>query len=711
MSRDALKDIFPISVSFVDGEQPTGAKFTGWAEQTDSGLANAEAAIGDVWDDRAHTNGVGGNYILSTQPALRHAHLANLTRLLGPASALNPFRQGRDGISTVELVPADIPEGVNEFQLPVPPLVVSGTYPAHSIAIDTGAIGAHIHNVLNTVDGSVFATQKTTKTDVNSTGEYYIDMQGRVFTYDATGDYSAVATQEYTADMLYDTYDHATFNVIPDPNENSNLCVVSDNGDGTYRVTTPEIRYLARYDELGNQYEFEDDVPEKDAGMIVIKQTFQADLPWVLQDNLSAGDPIPDGFVRLWDEEADGTYSGGYVAGLTFYYNDAHSVDVSGATLEVCSDRYRLVTVGTTVTELLGELRFRYRKHNHDGTHGDAAISHNDLSDTSISPDAVSDNWGITVTAPISQIDGFDHPQYLCRYGWSASLDGNIDNNSMLGPIFMQEDRSDYTMSVVAGTDDSHKIYFGTTDNYIYYEYNGMLSWNGMAFGSADNVFGLITDGDSVYLDFRKNDSAYGRLHWKNNDSQSFAFYHDGNVSDSIVQAGSFRAHGGALPVSSWTGVANTNVGSGGVTVNAADDSYSVLDSGGLHIHLDGGEDLYLHKYGTNDFQLETEDSADLHFIADGDMYIGVTDYLYLDSANASHSVTLAQSGDTTTISIAADTIYLKDTGGGIGYGMVIPVTRPNAEAIGSMYVDAAANKLYVYCGAGNGGWQAATLT
>ena len=49
MASDKFADVFANRPTFVKGEQPTGRKFTAWAQQTDQAFLELEKAIGNMW--------------------------------------------------------------------------------------------------------------------------------------------------------------------------------------------------------------------------------------------------------------------------------------------------------------------------------------------------------------------------------------------------------------------------------------------------------------------------------------------------------------------------------------------------------------------------------------------------------------------------------------------------------------------------------------
>ncbi len=484
MTLDALDTLFPISVTFVKGEQPQDTKLTGFASQTSAALDKIRTALGDIWGENFSENKL---YVQTQRPA----HIANLTRLIGPASALNPISPSAlctmSATLTVTLDKSTIPSNVNKFNLSKdclvnPPLTQTGTYP-DGYVVDYSLIST----ALTAVNAGVFADPKTTLIDVVNAGDYYIDNNGTVYTYTPTGTYTGTTTFETV--MYPDFYANANMNVIPDMNQSTSdgLCEILDyNSATTPAYTIPADKYVLRFPLIKKFFDKNavnsPRFPGDYAG--TASETFYPTIPYALLDstgmNLGTTGEIPDGFMYVWDETAKTI-----VPGLTFTrsnitgtesgrnLNGADCIIVSGGTLTVGSTKYRIITVGTTITETLGALVYRFNKHSHDRYGSGGPISHSNLLDSSISPAIVTTIWsGKTVSDSPSLIFGNDHPQYLMRYGHISSGESTaLCNNAMLGDLFLAANHTDYTSGLYTSIiQDSFKIIFGDSANYIYYK-------------------------------------------------------------------------------------------------------------------------------------------------------------------------------------------------------------------------------------------------
>jgi len=479
---DIFDDTFPNSVTFTTGEQPSHAKFTGWATQTDGGMRLLDRAIGDVWGEEKQTR-TGADFTLSTWSD-RPLNIANLARLIGPASALNPNRLGTKSI-LVTFSGSDIPAGVHEFQLPEPSLIINQTGRVFTINIDVGMAVHHLGYQLDIIDPGVFGTHQDARDDCTSNGDYHVDTQGRVYCYQVTGTYADVLRRYYT-DMLWDTYSMSRMNVIPDINETTTLCTVSAAASNKQLIVLPIITDLPGYDDDGT------------TRTLPGTPSARAYLPYAITSTLSNGDTIPEGLVYLWDTDTGEICTNDDGDFIVFNYYQTGRLYAVTTNLEACSDRYRLITVGTTITETLGELVHNFRVHEHtiDSRQGQP-VDHGNLSGLLMSDeevdDAYSEDWG---GFRHSNIGSNDHPQYLMRYGWDDGLDPPNQDNAMLGALFMgtyvssYKDIDDYR----SAAQDSHPIYFGSTDVYIEQGDGDLIAaaFGGGNFNFANSTFGVM---------------------------------------------------------------------------------------------------------------------------------------------------------------------------------------------------------------------------
>jgi len=711
-SKDSPTSLFPISVEFTQGEQPSGAKFQGWAAQTEAGLNKISTIVGDVWSE----NFPSVNLFVHTE---RPSTIANLARLIGPASMLNPLRQGRQEL-TETLDASTIPAGVNEFSLVddcgcSPPLDWSGTFPAGTLSVNSS-----IETALGNISGSVFSSRKNSKDAVTSSGDYYVDLNGRVFTFDKTGSYSG--TETYTTKMYPDTYDGATMNVIPDFNQTTPLCNATSE-TGYFKVQLPTLTKYQHRDSLGNLLEPGDvGAPPNDGSGV------QALVPRVLSDttgmNLSAGDAIPEGFMYLWDDT-----NKEIVSGASFLYDTTSSVRVTGATLEETNTRYRLITVGNTITEHLAWLTRRFDVHDHSGREHGFAINHADLSKMHIDASTVSSEWSLTVSSPPSTISGNDHPQYLSRYGWVSSLDAGQYDNAMLGHLFMAADYSDFTANNYnTSAHSSKRIYFGHQYTFIYKDASNNLIFDAM------NLF--VNEGDTdAKITFGDDGPVFGY------DSTSTTFYltQSSSLASSRLEAGTVIATDETSPFSGTPtnknyAMMNADTTDGGKLLLYKSNgsyikSYFNLDNPIVYFRENTSAvtaELYL---SSSSFKISASHKIVLNIgnisnltITDSSSYTKITgsEGLYLQAGDASSIVISAPVGITLDAGggsslVLASGGQVSFTGSGVldcdSFSMInIPqhYGAPSGPQNGSMYYDTDTNKLRIYV---NTLWKTITWT
>lgn len=427
---DKFKDTFPVPISFVSGEQPSAAKLTAWALQTNAALNQIENALGDMHSDFfplfGSTNTPSGKWSygkdgVALDAIQTHLQILNLARLVGPASALNPRILGHH---TATITDEPLPSDVNEFYLRFRP---AGTV-TFSLAL------------------TKFATAVGSAALVTSYGEYYVDaLTGKVVVWDGSGSNGTVTYSiKTTTDNLLDTYHEAYFNVCPAPQQAVKCTIAASGSD--WRITLPVVTHQqGDWTETSTALTAQND-PNFNA---------QLSLPLWLSNEYVASDVIADGLLAVWDEEERRVING------AFKFVSATEVDYDGDTGEVLvagSDRYSLlVSGGTDITRTIDNLRSRYRVHTHDGTNADVRILHADLSASAV-------GWvegagsGERYSFFDDSLGDFDnmHPQYLGRWG----IDSSTTRNALLGDLLIAEQPTGNEDAPVFGTGSSFYIYF-----------------------------------------------------------------------------------------------------------------------------------------------------------------------------------------------------------------------------------------------------------
>lgn len=439
---DKLKTGIAVVPVFVEGEQPLAPKLNSLGAQLRRATQELEQATGDLrgqsWPytptsettlSLAQGRRRTANSALSGASE-RHLDIANIARLIGPASNLNPR-----SLPGATWITEPVPIGVHEFELRVVPSgTINGTNPAFT---DTG----------------VFASFKATKSDLAAAGDYHVSDKGVV--YCATVSAGGTVTYAHNPVLQFGgmSYQGATFNVIPDPNQiglGSGLAISAKDGNGRYPITLPTITHQ-QSDITGTTVALDDEDPN------YLQQLY---LPAVLTSNLTAGEEIPAGFVYLKN------YTTNELLDDAVFYYDTNSTLLAG-NIEIdnalsAGDDFILITVGTDITSSIDDLRIK-QNHTHDRTFGEPLVNIVGLGGIL----AQASNTGPFVP---SEIPGNFAPQYLHRDGWRSGVDANFnDQNIMRGDLgfglVTDTPGSNYNV-----TGETYGINFGsdTTRNRIY---------------------------------------------------------------------------------------------------------------------------------------------------------------------------------------------------------------------------------------------------
>jgi len=291
-------------------------------------------------------------------------------------------------------------------------------------------------------------------------------------------------TLTYRCDTLNDSYDGATFNVIPDEAQTDPLCTVVLISGSTYEITTPNSiesyglhgdvwdgpggpltldNTLFPRDKTAEESDYTYVSPDNAMGTNPIR------LPYALTSNLSAGDVIPEGYMKIWDATDGKVLSGG-----EFTYISDNVVRCTGIALIAGSTRYRLVVPGTNALRTLYHLRQGYFNHRHTGTFGvdfnfdGHRLSHAELIHLFDEGDT---REGLNGFGPSTLgVYRNPHPMYLHRYGYkyANSIDDTLNkDNALLGDLVLAAIDDDLDLSA-----DSRKIIFGhpSTGPTMYYD-------------------------------------------------------------------------------------------------------------------------------------------------------------------------------------------------------------------------------------------------
>lgn len=444
MANEKLRDLTATDVSYEEGERPTHTKLTGSINQVEDAIAYLEYLVGDAY---GHSGNQPNNWI------------NNLSRDIGDRDDLSPIYQPDVLISAWE---ESLTADQNEHEL---------TF----IPVGTGAA-----IISSSTDTSVVPAQfKLTPADLESIGDWTIagglDEEGvqknsrKLVTFSPSDGGDIVFAQVTTGHG--DTYNGSGPNVIPSvaqAEEEGDFCTVTvvDAINNIYQITLPESQYnLNRVGENG---------AATLSNTALTGHTEQLKFPGYFFDvdglDLETNDPLtavgkvyPLGLVRIYDwdtkEMIDGLLEVKASATPANRRFEILCTFENGVILDDVAGRYVVVCSGTTISSLLGKLKFEFYNHKHSGDDLVRAINHSDLIGLRTSAEAadISEWFGA------SNIDANDHPQYLHRRGFDLNdLGGGY--NILRGDLIIGGTDSSGLSPNYNMVDDSHKLQFGTND-------------------------------------------------------------------------------------------------------------------------------------------------------------------------------------------------------------------------------------------------------
>lgn len=487
---DKFRNTFPISVTFSAGEEPTSTKLNGLSSQAKNGLSLTEYAIGDVWNQ-------AGDAVLDLASGAA-LMIPNLARYLGATKHLSPRIPYLPNI-TEYTYKFTAEAGKHEARLTFPP--AAGTSYTWSGA------------------GSPPSSLKATKDLVVANTDWWIDTDtGDIYTY------AAINANWYLAykPVVDGDLGTATFNIIPDPDTDTNytsggyggvkIAYVngSDDSAGYYIYLPPRGPLTNRRTDKAPQDVTNDGHTSNfstspgsnplrfwqwyatDADTSSNAEHYRYVLPKLLTDNWSQDATLPAGYLYLWDDTGTGTI----IDGLVFKAENAatprkYVLVVSGSNLTTwlsttgataypvanmqapsatdhdpsfypSTGGLKLITVGSDLSAAFSSLLGQYLNHDHgsQGSLVSSKVKHSKLE-------------GLFCTSGTPQLtasymDNDDHPMYLERHGYSTR---DKYKNMLLGDLVLSstaDGGSDYdNLGAV-----SRKVVFGngTGGPSIYYD-------------------------------------------------------------------------------------------------------------------------------------------------------------------------------------------------------------------------------------------------
>lgn len=402
---DKMKPGVSVRTTFVDGESPKAAKLNSLSAQLLNASKRLEAAIGDHIDESypyssinsarlslEYGRNVDASGALSGAP-MRSLDIVNISRIIGPASNLNPHQIGSNTVTE------EIPSGVHETCLQyIPDLTTPAVFS----------------------DTTVFSNLCSSASQLLSEGDYFINGAGQIYTILPMDG----GTVEYVADANLanggDSYQDSSFNVIPDLNqlEAGSGCIIGTmDVNGRRIITLPTCTH--------HHYSIEENsITLTDADQL---NGQQLKLPKVLSDYYASEEALPEGFLYLKNYTKDIVYTT-----ASYYYYDETAIVIGNKDITddvEAGDIFGIITVGTDITTSIDSLRKKTSRHSHDRRHGEMLVDATALGKVL----SAAGNSGVFVP---SEIPGNIMPQYLHRDGYTLGIDANAnDSNCMRGDL------------------------------------------------------------------------------------------------------------------------------------------------------------------------------------------------------------------------------------------------------------------------------------
>lgn len=441
---DKLRAGVSVTPTFVSGETPPANKLNAISVQMRYAAQQLEKAVGDIHGqsypystnlttlsrpyprDRFTGNKLTGS-------AEKWLDIANIARLIGPASNLNPRAMAQQTITEA------VPVGVHQFQL-------------RYVPDDRTAV--------TFTDATVFAVYFSSGSGVSAAGDYHVSQDGKVHTVSATA--GGTVTYTTTPRLQGGEYSHPSHraNVIPDPHQieagGPGISWGSLTADGTRTGTLPTATHgLSNY---------EGDSTTLSADDLIFGQQYF--MPAVLVDNFTAGEEIPAGFLFVKNETTGEVYEDAE------YFYDTNTTFIMGGT-DITDDinaghLFSVITVGTDITSSIDDLRVKTRHHVHDRAFGEPFIPSRAL--------LTLEEAGNKGSFVPSSIGGNFAPQYLHRDGWTPGVDDTHNDGNALRGNLMIGLKNGSAGSYVAATGESYKLMFSSSSGsqacYLYRDTN-----------------------------------------------------------------------------------------------------------------------------------------------------------------------------------------------------------------------------------------------
>lgn len=427
---DKLNTFTSNLIKFVAGERPSADKFNAANEFFSRNIRDISRAIGDMYgvgyphlsdlSKDTHLTGKWNPHEIGNRSG-RPLDISSLSRIIGPASNLNPkMVQGAKVIQEI------IPSGVAEYQLKF-----------KSVIFDSLLVGS--------ITGF---SQINPSENFTSGNQFKIIKNSIIFNSPLSSDVTVTYSTNPNLYFGGPNYLNATFNVIPDPNQETKL-TISEQEDGSYLIDLNEIKITNQQSGLVD-LTLSSTNAEPNANQTMTLPYWM----WSTEDGeplFEEGTVIPEGLLYVKDLTSNECF-------LTATYTFVSKTELKISGVSLClDDEYQIVVTGTDITTSIDDLRNKWFLHKHDGTFGEQRISVKDLVGKFISGEFEE-----------SSLPDNDFPMYLHRKGYLIDSSLKNGNNAMLGPLVMASENFDsITNTVEVMQNNSHAIIFGNQRNQI----------------------------------------------------------------------------------------------------------------------------------------------------------------------------------------------------------------------------------------------------
>lgn len=444
MSTDKLNTLVASNAQFIPGERLKAEKLNYLIELLESNINHLGAAIGDIYDENVSTGlderSEWGKRFNSNSPTIgskkRRFDIANLARLIGSASNLNPQAFLYDVFHTE--ITETIPENVIEYCTKYPvksPFTIS-------------------------INGYTLAANNNKNNLVNS-NNFYVENNTIYF---STQTSSEVEINYNTDPRQYNggpNYQGASFNVYPDPNQDNTenkltVKYIQDGSNISYKIILPTIQN--QQGSFGGSFETTS-LENRD-----INLNEQLKWPEWIRDLDNDPNIIPPYSLYLKNYTLNESY-------LDAVYTKISDTEILVTELQIgnqeCIDEFdlRVVTVGTDITTSIDDLRNKMFLHNHDGSFGEPKVNIKNIAgfyEAEVEGGSGPYYPSSSVGNPISN--------YLHKDGYKANSDVVNGDNAMRGPLMMGLNDFDPITNRVIASDEvktSNALLFGSIRTFI----------------------------------------------------------------------------------------------------------------------------------------------------------------------------------------------------------------------------------------------------